>query len=129
MIQAEHLRLNNWVLFGKEADRITGVYESDTVQKDWHVRLKTGECPLDRITPIQLTEEILIKCGFERSGFLGDAFSMKDSYLFLCFYDDNKEGVAVYMRRDNFYLKTIKTLHDLQNYWYYTTGTELEIEL
>lgn len=72
--------------------------------------------------PIELTEEILLKCGFEFSHITGDerVFSNKKINLLINTYDNNIIKFNVFI---------IKHLHQLQNLYFALTGTELEIEL
>lgn len=72
--------------------------------------------------PIELTEEILLKCGFKENKF---------SYVY---EDDTRVSVYVnddffFCQIDNVVINNIKHLHQLQNLYYCLAGTELEIEL
>lgn len=67
--------------------------------------------------PVELTEEILLKCGFK----IGNKYSNEDARI----------GDFVITFGDNFYYKKtqIKHLHQLQNLYFAITGFELEINL
>lgn len=79
----------------------------------------------DSWKPIPLTEEILLKCGFEK--------------IYYGFNYDNKLDFV--LRRDKIYLgyydddcwccigENIKNLHQLQNLYFSLTGEELEVKL
>lgn len=68
--------------------------------------------------PIELTEEILLKCGFEE----------KNSIL-------EKDGIRLFKIRDlyfrgNFPIKAdVRYLHQLQNLYFALTGEELNVQL
>lgn len=87
-------------------------------ESDWYA---LGESTLfiENVSPIQLTPEILEKCGFETP------FIMKDSVKYL-------DGVMIDLHngkillRDNHMIE-IKYLHQLQNLYYALTGKELDI--
>ena len=76
----------------------------------------------EKLTPIPLTEEILLKCGFEK-----DRFGNYSLGLFELLYNDiigfrfSMEGQWCY--------EEIKYLHQLQNLFYSLCGKELEIKL
>lgn len=79
--------------------------------------------PLDRIKPIPLTEEILLKCGFyQENGVMSyatqDYSSVKITY----------ETLAKYYRLYP-YTYRIDYLHQLQNLYFDLTGEELEVKL
>jgi hypothetical protein len=90
--------------------------------------------PIDRIKPITLTEEILLKCGFERRGaYLGIAhvdtvywYSPENQILYIEYTDSpfpEDEGVRYPIS------SPIKHLHTLMNAIYDLTGEELEVKL
>lgn len=92
----------------------------------------TGRYPIDSISPIYLTEEILLKCGFKNK---------EDTYI----KDLGKEIISVYYYPDNQWHvcidypllstqnSTIKHgllyLHQLQNLYFVLVGKELEVKL
>ena len=86
-----------------------------------------------RIQPIQLTEEILLKCGFEKDD-SGVDISDQDYYEWyqkefpvigvLCQSSDKS-----YIFDENTDTIRIVSLHQLQNLYFAVTGTELEINL
>jgi hypothetical protein len=75
------------------------------------------------IQPIALTDEILLKCGFD-SGIL------KAGNLFLQQFDDDKGFVFITGDADDpLNDKPVQYLHQLQNLYFALTGEELNIEL
>ena len=76
-------------------------------------------------TPITLTEEILLKCGFEKRED-GDYNLFKNSEVDIVICSDFSswkcDGI-------NFSVNYIKHLHQLQNLYFALTGEDLEINL
>lgn len=98
------------------------------------------ECTMNEVTPIPITEELLLKIGFkkERDGYLhysdhNDEFSIKFDlgyafieYANLCF---NPENVTETNYGSSLEFPNTLHLHTLQNIWHLLTGKELEIKL
>lgn len=89
---------------------------------------RTSLIRYDDIKPIPLSEEVLLKCGFE------DVTSYKDFWLTI--EDDLRIEIAL-RHSDRVYTSIsdmgissdIKHLHQLQNLFYSITQTELEVSL
>lgn len=124
MIQANELRIGNWVysLILEENAQITSINSS----------IK------DLLNPIELTEEILLKCGFEIIKFKNptcnvgiDLFHGYDYAIIKLGYKTdliirfNKSKFKI----ESFYSTEIKHLHQLQNLYFALTNEELEINL
>ena len=79
-MKAEELRIGNWV-----KDKRNRFWKVHDVLKDG-IDLHCGWCAFtyDEIEPIEITEEILLKCGFEDLGgyleFEGFTFFKRDKY-------------------------------------------------
>lgn len=78
---------------------------------------------VDMFSPIPLTEEILLKCGFEKAG------------IYYCM-GGNEDGGIVLKLNDSMYYPIItsfgipiKYLHQLQNLHFALTGKELEVKI
>ena len=98
------------------------------------------ECTMKEVTPIPITEELLLEIGFKkkRDGYLqysdhNDEFSIKFDlgyafieYANLCF---NPEDVTETNYGSSLEFPNTLHLHTLQHIWYLLTGKELEIEL
>lgn len=98
------------------------------------------ECTMNEVTPIPITEELLLKIGFRKEiyGYLhysdhNDEFSIKIDlgytfieYANLCF---NPEDVTETNYGSSFECPNTLHLHTLQNIWHLLTGKELEIKL
>lgn len=99
--------------------------------------------------PIELTEEVLLKIGFEKIEFVKNEqhkyykkicidnyiymldfmVVSKDISLSITRYDKEDEGNVVDYYYEVFLSDEIKNLHQLQNAYYCLTGKELEVEL
>ena len=115
MIKVEELRIGNWVSLNKDLTRETKI-NPDNFASYW----------ADKFYPIPITEEILLKCGFEQYG-------MQFRNKVLKFYSGYNDlfNVEVYLMgvEPELPICKIKHLHQLQNLYYALTGEELNIEL
>ena len=118
MIQANELRLGNYFETPEQKEKVREISfsydEGVTFINDWNVSI---------IKPIPLTEEILLKCGFEKKngyvfrkiGFILNGRKVKDSIGFhFIHYECTTE---------------CSYLHQLQNLYFALTGEELNVEL
>ena len=103
---------------------INDTYDDTVIKVNWkHIRNRIEQPDDITYHTIPLTEEWLIKLGFMEH----DAAFDKDEW---CFYIEKHGGNwCLLMLRDNFYIKTIEYVHQLQNLYYALTGEELEINL
>lgn len=104
--------------------RVLGVHEEAVLGDGWRIEVEAVqedfyECVCE---PIELTEEVLLKCGFEFSHTIGDerVFSNKKINLLINAYDNNIIKFNVFI---------IKHLHQLQNLYFALTGEDLEINI
>jgi hypothetical protein len=127
MINANELRIGN--LLNHNNGNIVGAFKVDLV----HISDIIGNNEYGkRYEPIPLTEEILLKCGFQHHKYANDEsfFEMqisKDIFLnyspFHCRYILRKQWYG------NIYNGNIEYLHQLQNLYFALTKTELEVNL
>lgn len=117
MIQANELRLGNWVT-------ITGVPIQLTQKKIAFILEEDNSTT--RCSPIPLTPEILERCGFEKGCLVKEL-----NNEWMIYYNngmwlqvEKAEHPYICERKDLFH---IKYLHQLQNLYYALTGSELEI--
>lgn len=86
---------------------------------------------IEKIKPIPLTEDILLKCGFVQIAYLKNIdenfFLTTDAMGFRLQVEKNHEDG--YYICESLSLNHIKYLHQLQNLYFALTGTELEINL
>lgn len=139
MIQANELRLNNWVYSIEIGDnvQISAISEDGFSFKN----CVTWDYPsVEEISPIPITQEILLKCGFEKLQITNcrteEVFKVGKRYLYF-----NKFEKVWYLNYDDHVpycnnIQPIKYLHELQNTYYFTSKDgiyedieELEINL
>ena len=115
MIKATELRPNSWVL--EEGVRLRQI----TALGIYHV-----EQGFVDVFPIVLTEDILLKCGFEFiSSQQGQTYYHKDGWIVLQSYGKWHYSPSL----SNTVGKSIDYLHQLQDLYFALTGEELNVEL
>jgi len=153
MIQANELRIGNYVSYGtfngSDFSKVKGIYNEFDILLDM-CRVFTKD-----IEPIPITEEILLKCGFELCTFRGD----NEDYTITFDFDDGNEeleglkpytnngfGIGYKENENCYYLyihhtnadcshgirshyRKINHLHQLQNLYFALTNEELTIKL
>jgi len=140
MIKVNELRLDNFVVVNKG-----GYCNDNTVQKvtsiskkginSWSDMGSSGFVKEEDMTHIQLTEEWLLKFGFEKDNDFGNWHLS----AYEIFSSGNRDFVAatkedfVYWYNhssDDYYSSVIKinTVHQLQNLYFALTGQELELK-
>lgn len=105
---------DKWNAYGHE-----GIFQwSDS---DWY---GLGECTLflENISPVLLTEEILLKCGFYRLEYNDYRHPVLIGTLTLY------EGVAE-LHISDMYSVWVNNLHQLQNLFYCLCGLELDVNI
>lgn len=136
-MDTKELRVGNIVMCQRR-----GEYKSHTIKSIWYiVELDNGfQCNLGDISPIPITDELLLKIGFkkDRNGYFSyreynDELSIRFSsnytfveYANLCF---NPEDVTETNYSSSLEFPNTLHLHTLQNIWHLLTGKELEIKL
>lgn len=157
MIEAKCLRIGNWVLIDGKPRKVDGirVYSKesknqnigvDYIDRGYMNSIFLGwiDCNSENIEAIPLTQEILLKCGFEcnkSTCFLSNVIGYRKGYIDLYYELDDDKGLEMclninynYEDEDSqgdcvFINQGIKTLHQLQNLIYSLTGKELEVKL
>jgi hypothetical protein len=128
MIKANELRIGNYAIYRSNEDHIVHITTigGKTCQNQFFVNLdKAGNrhIPDEQLTPIPLTPEILGKCGFAFTPHL----SYKGIRLSLVFSSwTPQNGLQL---GSPFGTTIIKSIHQLQNWFYAVTGEELEVKL
>lgn len=126
MIQEKELRIGNLLLFKGNKIKIDSVEISycEQYKEEFNETFK----------PIELTEEILLKCGFVKCGVMAD-LTLNISYNRVLCYNHDHETVNMAQHTGGFknlrdvHLNKINYLHQLQNLFWCLTGKELNIEL
>lgn len=101
------------------------IFEIDTIATEFPTLNTTefgiGVVSWKSIKPIPLTEELLLKCGFEISKYFKKTFFSNCIYVYkqdsFFWYDTLNDSIE------------IKFLHQLQNLYFILTGKELEIKI
>lgn len=138
-MKTNELRLGNVVRYNNQIVKVSGIHyttiEFGEVGNDWHC---TGN--LAEVQPIELTEELLVKIGFEdRKGYFNYSrvFDDENNYcdsihIYYCPMLEHFKFTYDKVKADDLQtmdLYNIKYLHQLQNAYYLLTGKELKIEL
>lgn len=122
-MEAKELRIGNWVY-------------SITHKKN-HKVIKLEFDSILNVEPIPLTEEILLKCGFEKTGDYGDQIYYEpknrgNRNYYICFDHDEicfgfaSNGSYTDLLYDD---ANLQHLHQLQNLYFALTGEELNVDL
>ena len=139
-LKCTDLRIGNWV---KVNDPIFGVntYKVATIRDSGIITLNDNmSCLVDNIDPIELTEELLVKIGFEDrkecfnySRVFGDDGDYCDSiYIYYCPRLNHfkfTHNIVEKLDLQTMDLYNIKYIHQLQNIYYLLTNKELEVKL
>jgi len=126
-MKANELRIGNWII---EDETIYSYGISKTKRQislnDFRVSDDNWSDLWDMFKPIPLTEEILLKCGFEKDKKNNSFNIYKHKYydLFFRIFD----GGAISFCLNNEYV-LIKYLHQLQNLYFALTNEELIVNL
>lgn len=152
MIKANELRIGNWILYpkywGDKPIRVTGISVLDRTDDssgiyeeylyllgndfltdsnfDEFIDYKNGVLSPMKAEPIPLTEDILLKCGFEykaKSKLGVDSFGeifIADNGI--CHISDERDTNYSFMAKCEY-------LHQLQNLYFALTGEELNVKL
>lgn len=135
MITAKELRsgVSKLYYLSSEGDEL--ICNIDRQDIEWIERDTKGFNLVHR--PIPLTEEILLKCGFEKTDDYGDIiyYELKNrgrrSY-YICFdHDDISFGLSLYGACTSLIYdsENLQYLHHLQNLFYSISGKEIDVNL
>lgn len=124
MTVVRELRIGNWVSYLGINTQINSISIGESC--GYVSTFKSGVVTQNQIEPIHLTEELLLKCGFEKEQW-GDEDEPP------CFYNN---GVVIDCKTwdmNSFYLSgydiDVTSLHKLQNIYFCLTGNELDVKL
>lgn len=127
-MEVNELRVGSLIYYENTTHIVVGI--DNFYAKSYWLNDKEREClyetALDSINPILLTEDILLKCGFEKT--MDWTFSKSlIGNLKLVYYLGEKGFSIGFKQYSDF--PNIKYLHQLQNLYHSLTQTELEIKL
>lgn len=154
MIQPNELRIGNYIMFEQTTHIVVELSET-LISTRWIKGSDKYIHTLSDLRPIPLTEDILLKCGFEyilpynkkdnwemKLGDYRDSQELKldGSDVFPTFLSssdliEDGKGVHIAICKDsgiyiaNLHNKDIISLHQLQNVYFALTGKELEVKL
>jgi hypothetical protein len=120
-MEKNELKIGSYVYFPNylEPHQVKEIYYSDHYNElcvyDGHLVE-----PISKIKPIPITEEWLLKFGFEKSGIFNQLYRLNDVTL----YCSEKE-IFMYTGVNDL---NIKYIHQLQNLYFALTGNELKIK-
>jgi len=134
MIQANELKIGNLVYYNgnhKEVGIVTSLQPKFypkycETSKDIFIGLNQRHdivYNVKDIQPIPLTEEWLLKCGFER---VENNWKVLDNIVFKLSWE-RLAGLVLALENESIFLAHINYLHQLQNLYFALTGEELQI--
>lgn len=121
MIQPNELRIGNYV---KHVPLNTGIFVKIDSEEISYCESYPEEFN-DNFKPIELTEEILLKCGFEKLEHLYKLHLLNSLNLI---YNSEHNGWYLDIYHNTSKIE-LRYLHELQNLYFALTGKELEINL
>lgn len=119
-MKVQELRIGNIIWRPCCCDEVLEIRENGIIGID----SLRGLIPYSEIEPIPITDELLLKNGFEQCGYIFKT-------IFIEMYEVSN-GWHLHIDNERFETvlsTTIKYVHQLQNAYYIATGKELEIKL
>jgi hypothetical protein len=119
MVRASELRIGNYVNTPKGYQKVNAIGSGKMLSVEY------GSVEYQELTPMPLTPEMLLKCGFNQ--FSTVCYQMEIENLSLEYFTDTK---ALYIYPNEGEIKIpMPYLHQLQNHYFALTYKELEINL
>jgi hypothetical protein len=119
-MKATELRIGNLVQFKDEKYRRISMLDG---QSNGVIALeRIGLCDIEDTQPIPLTEELLLKFGFNNAG--DSEYPNYKKKFYTCMWRDGKTNIC----NNRGFIKNLKYVHELQNLYFALTGEELTIK-
>ena len=124
VMEANEIRVGNWLIDPRKFNKDTR--EFFHINENGYFKATARDIQVAELfDPIQLTEEILLKCGFKKK--IGYKFVLPNLHFSLVRIDSaTREEYA--FSHYNLWVN-LEYVHQLQNLYFALTGTELEIKL
>jgi hypothetical protein len=127
MIQANELRIGNLVQTNQGAFKVFCIYQENARLSPFLAE-ETNVRDYDDISPIPLTEEWLLRFGFKKrlgvpDYFIGDRLKGSDFRI-----NFSRNPVLIEFNYKELIDVKIQYVHQLQNFFFALTGTELELK-
>lgn len=125
MINASELRIGNLVFYEGEMQTIKGIFKDEVA-----VRYQNGDlffCQDKNVFPVELTEELLLRFGFEKREHLGDFFIKINHYGAILIINGRTTKICN-QNSQSVYLYDTEYAHQLQNLYFAITGQELTLK-
>lgn len=134
-MRVETLRIGNLLEHDGIIREVSSLHSDNTLRfKDENSSIGCFKATMNTINPIEITEEILLKCGFEK--FNDNCFMINYNMQCQLFIFSNKTQVGVvnninvpFYYMFNGLIHTLQYLHQLQNLYFALTNQELTINL
>jgi hypothetical protein len=134
-LKAQDLRVGNWVIeneFPNIYSKIQSISFTGYASSSYNDSINVKD-----LTPIPITEDILLKFGFEKTDDFGDQIyyaliNRGNRHYYICFdHDDISFGLSVFNQCTSLIYDSdsLQNLHQLQNLYFALTKKELEITL
>lgn len=126
-MNTKELRIGNWMYCKGEYGEIEAIAPRELTI---YVKERRKHISPYEVSPIPITEEILLKCGFVKRDHRFTLGVLKESshYTYKIELFKNEFGIFYDHKNEGSYLLII-SLHQLQNLFFALTGEELNIEL
>ncbi len=122
-IKAEDLRIGNWI-----NEKVLGNVQVFAIHKDGVVEVETAicnvVCNIENVKPIELSPEVLEKCGWKRRGSY-----YSNGKLYLPVYPTTEGKEIIRYNADENVSIILESLHQFQNLIHSLTGEEITLTL
>jgi len=132
-MKANELRIGNYIESYGNNHKITEIFFGLVEFEEYLISTEEGiTFEIDELKPIPLTEDLLLRFGFEKrlykwnDGSESDDLFIQNSY-FIGIHDGYNTISRLY-RNEYQFLMNIESIHQLQNLYFALTGRELEIK-